>query len=127
MHDDTTSRERIVKGDKVVPVMTDRQSVAANATVQNALAGKLAEFLTENSVVSMFATAGAVGMNMSLIIGNEVLVDDQEVNALNRLPIVPDDFVGQGGGFAGDRVILRYRNTTGAAIITFSRIETVPA
>lgn len=110
-----------------MPVMTDRQSVAANATVQNALAGKLAEFLTENSVVSMFATAAAVGMNMSLIIGGEVLVDDQEVNALNRLPVIPDDFVGQGGGFAGDRVILRYRNTTGAAIITFSRVETVPA
>ncbi len=108
-------------------VMTDRQSVAANATVQNALAGKLNEFLSENSVVTLYSTAAAVGMNMSLIIGGEVVVDDQEVNALNRLPIIPDDFMAQGGGFAGDRVILRYRNTTGAAIITFSRLETSPA
>jgi len=110
-----------------VPVMTDRQSVAANATVQNALAGKLAEFLTENSAVSLFATAAAIGLNMTMLIGGETLLDDQEVNALNRMPIVPDDFVVNGGGFAGDRIILRYRNTTGAAIITFSRVETVPA
>jgi len=127
MVDELVQISRVVRGVKTVPVMTDRQSVAANGTVQNALAGKLAEFLTENSVVSLFATAAAVGLNMSLIIGGEVLVDDQEVNALNRLPIVPDDFVAQGGGFGGDRVILRYRNTTGAAIITFSRVETVPA
>jgi len=110
-----------------MPVMTDRQSVAANGTVQNALAGKLAEFLTENSIVSLSATAAAIGLNMSLIIGGEVVVDDQEVSAANRMPVIPDDFLGQGGGFGGDRVILRYRNTTGAAIITFSRVETVPA
>jgi len=110
-----------------MPVMTDRQNVNANATIDNALAGKLAEFLTENSVVSFFATGQAAGLNMSLIIGGEVLVDDQEVNNQNRLPIVPDDFVAQGGGFAGDRIILRYRNTTAAAITAFSRIETAPA
>lgn len=110
-----------------MPVMTDRQTVGANATVQNALAGKLAEFLTEDSVVTLFATAAAIGLNMSLIIGGEVVVDDQEVNAQNRLPVVPDDFVAQGGGFAGDRIILRYRNTTGATIVAFSRAETSPA
>jgi len=107
-------------------VMTDRQSVAANATVQNALAGKLNEFLSEDSVVRFFATAAAVGLNMTLIIGGEVLVDDQEVNALNRMPIRPDDLVAEGAGFGGDRLILRYRNTTGAAIITFSMLEVEP-
>lgn len=108
-------------------VMTDRQSVPANATIQNVLAGKMNEFLPENSVISLFATAAAVGANMTMIVGNEVVVDDQEVNALNRMPITPDDFLGQGGGFQGDRVIVRYRNTTGAAIVMFSRLETSPA
>ncbi len=109
-----------------MPVMTDRQSVAANATVDNAVQGKLAEFLPENSLVSLYATAAVVGMNMSLIVGGEVVLDDQEVDAQNRMPITPDDFLVQGAGFAGDRLILRYRNTTGAAIITFSRVETTP-
>lgn len=108
-------------------VLTDRQSVGANATVQNALAGKLNEFLTENSIASLYATASAVGLNVSFIIGAEIIVDDQEVNAQNRLPLVPDDFVGNGGGFAGDRVILRLRNTTVGAITAFTRLETNPA
>jgi len=109
-----------------MPVMTDRQSVAANATVDNAVQGKLAEFLPENSLVSLYSTADAVGMNMSLIVGGEVVLDDQEVDAQNRMPITPDDFLVQGAGFAGDRLILRYRNTTGAAIVAFSRVETTP-
>lgn len=109
-----------------MPVMTDRQSVAANATVQNVLAGKQNEFLSEQGLVSLFATASAVGLNMSLIIGGEVIIDDQECNAQNRMPIVPDDFLGQGGGLPGDRVIVRLRNTTGGAITAFTRLETTP-
>lgn len=108
-------------------VLTDRQSVGANATVANVLAGKLNEFLTENSIASLYATASAVGLNISFIISAEVVVDDQEVNAQNRMPLVPDDFVGNGGGFAGDRIIIRLRNTTIAAITAFTRLETNPA
>lgn len=108
-------------------VLTDRQSVGPNATVQNVLAGKLNEFLAENSVVSLYATAAAVGLNVSFIVSDSVIVDDQEVNAQNRMPLVPDDFVGNGGGFAGDRIIVRLRNTTGLAIVAFTRLETNPA
>jgi hypothetical protein len=108
-------------------IMTDRQSVAANATVQNSLAGKQGEFCTMASLVSLFASASAVGLNMTLQIGGEVVIDDQEVNAQNRMPLVPDDFVGQGGGLPSDRIILRYRNTTGGAITAFSRVEVTPA
>ena len=110
-------------------ILTDRQSVAANTTVANVLAGKLNEFLNENSVVSLYMLAEAVGVNASLIVGNEIVVDDQEITARAvGTPItVPDDFLAQGGGFAGDRLIVRVRNTTGAAIVVRTRIETNPA
>jgi len=107
--------------------MTDRQSVGANATVSNALSGKTHEFISEPSIVRLFATASAVGLNVTLIIGSETVLDDQEVNAQNRLPIVPDDFVVEGGGLPGDRIVLRLRNTTGAAITAFSSVEVIPA
>jgi len=109
--------------------MYDNRSVAANATVDNVLAGKLHEFLTENSVVSLNAIAQAVGLRVSLLIGSEVVVDDQEIaaRAAATALIVPDDFVTSSGGLAGDRLILRLRNTTGAAIITITSIETSPA
>lgn len=107
-----------------MPIMTDRQSVAANATVQNVLAGKIGEFAQNNGIANLYATASAVGLNVSLIIGGEVLVDDQEVNAQNRMPLVPDDFVGASGVVAGDRIVVRLRNTTAAAITAFTRTET---
>lgn len=107
-------------------VMTDRQSVAANATVANALTGKLHEFLSSPSVVRLYNTASAVGLNVTFVIGSESIVQDQEVNAQNRLPIVPDDFVAEGFGNTGERVLVSLRNTTGAAITGFTRVEVEP-
>lgn len=108
-------------------IMTDRQSVAANSTVQNACSGKIAEFVQEPSIVRLYGSASAVGLNMSLIIGEEVAIEDQEVNAQNRMPLIPDDFIAEAGAFPGDRVVLKYRNTTGGAITAFSRVEISPA
>lgn len=107
-----------------MPIMTDRQSVAANTTVQNVLSGKIGEFLAASGVVSLYGSASAVGLNMSLIIGGQVVVDDQEVNAQNRMPLIPDDFVAAATGVQGDRVIVRLRNTTAGAITAFSKMET---
>lgn len=106
--------------------MTDRQSVAANGTVANAVSGKIHEFLTRPSKVRLFGSASAVGMNMTLIVGNQTFYQDQEVNAQNRMPIVPDDWIVDAGGKAGDRVVLSYRNTTAGAVTAFSRIEVIP-
>lgn len=110
-------------------IMNDRRSVAANATVDNVLAGKIDEFLKMNSLVTLYANAEAVGLNVSLIIGSQVVVDDQEVanRAAGVAIIKPDDLVVQNGGLAGDRLILRLRNTTGAAIITRTQLITEPA
>lgn len=108
-------------------IMTDRQSVAANATVSTVCAGKMAEFIKEPSVVRLYGTASAVGLNMTLIVGEEVAIEDQEVNAQNRMPIVPDDFIAEAGGFTGERIVVKYRNTTGGAITAFSRVEVDPA
>lgn len=105
------------------PVMTDRQSVGANAVVTNVLSGKLHEFLATASVVRLFATGSAVGLNVSFLVGSESYVQDQEVNSQNRLPIIPDDFVGEGVGGPGERILVSFRNTTGAAITAFTRIE----
>lgn len=110
-------------------VMNDRRSVAANTTVDNVLAGKIDEFLKMHSVVNLFANAEAVGLNVTLIIGSQVVVDDQEVpaRAAGVSIIKPDDFIVSSGGLAGDRMILRVRNTTGAAIIYRSQVAVDPA
>ena len=106
--------------------MSDRQSVAANATVQNVLAGKSQEFIRERSIISFFACASAVGLFMTAIVGDEVVVEDQEVNAQNRMPIIPDDFLARAGGLPGDRVVFKVRNSTAGAITSFIRVEVMP-
>jgi selenophosphate synthetase-related protein len=109
-----------------VQVMTDRQSVAANATVANAVSGKVHEFITRPSKVRLYGCASAVGLNMTFIVGNVTVMQDQEVNAQNRMPIVPDDWIVDAGAKPGDRVVLSYRNSTGGAITAFSRVEVIP-
>ncbi|MGH8458304.1 MAG: hypothetical protein ACRESV_03040 [Nevskiales bacterium] len=107
--------------------MSDRQSVAANTTTGNVLAGKTAEFISEPSIVQLYALAAAVGVFITLIIGDEIVVEDQEIASAAGFPIIPDHFVAEGGGFPQDRVILKYRNSTGAAIVVQSRVQVEPA
>lgn len=111
-----------------MPVMTDVQVVAANATVQNALTGKLHEFISGMSAanIRLFQAASAAGLNISLLVGGESFCQDQEISAANRFPIDPDDFVVEAGGFAGDRIVLTLRNTTGAGITVRTRMMINP-
>lgn len=108
-------------------VMTDVESVAANTTTGNILAGKACEFIEEPSVLTVGICASAVGLRASVIIGKEVVVDDQEVSAANHMPLFPDDVLAEGGAFGGDRVMIRLRNTTGAAITGFTKVNVSPA
>jgi hypothetical protein len=113
-----------------MPVMTDyNRSIAANVTVDNIVAGKLDEFLRIDSIVSVYAVAQAVGVRMTVLIGAEAAIDDQELvaRAAATAVIIPDDFVVNSAGFNGDRLIIRLRNTTAGAIIVNTRVETTPA
>lgn len=107
--------------------MTDVQSVGANATVENVLAGKLHEFLSVRSLVRVMATAAAVGLNLSVLIGGEALVQDQEMSDANHFPVYPDDISVEGAGYPGDRITVSVRNTTGAALTSNIVVDTIPA
>jgi hypothetical protein len=91
-------------------------SVAANSTSTNRVSGLTHEFLSGAAAIVLAAAAAAVGLNCSLLIGGVAIVDDQSVSQANRFPIIPDDVVSS-ENVGGGRIILRFRNTTGAAII----------
>jgi len=105
-----------------MPVMTDETSIAADSTSVNLLAGDINEFLGRAAVISLFCTGAAVGVRAQLLIGQDVAIDDQPISDANRFPITPDDFLSRGGGLPGDRLTLRFRNTTAAAIIARWRL-----
>jgi len=97
-------------------------SVAANSTSTNRVAGLTHEFLDRPAQIILAAAAAAVGLVTSLLVAGVALVDDQSVSQANRFPIIPDDIIASevvGGG----RILLRFRNTTGAAIIVHWLID----
>lgn len=91
-------------------MLSDRQTVGIGATVDNILAGKFSEFLQEDSKVSIAVTAELTALFVSVIIGNELLIDGQEVGDTNATPRNPEDVLVQGFGQKGDRVIVKLRN-----------------
>lgn len=99
-----------------MPRMAESQiSVAANGVSTNRLAGLLHEFLDRPAQVTLSAAAAAVGMNTTFLIGGQSMVQDQAISLANRFPILPDDLVTMEQGVG--RMILTFRNTTGAAIL----------
>ncbi len=110
-----------------MPVITDRRSIALNATVANVLAGSQYEFLPFDALIEFGLVASAVGLNATVTSGTDILQQDQEVSAANRLPIYPDDFVLTDVVAAGERLVVGYRNTTGAAITAFTVVKITPA
>jgi len=107
-------------------LITKVQSIPANSTSANLLAGEKDEFVEEPSAVTLYALASAVGLKVILIVGSEVVIDDQEIGVGTTLPKIPDDLVGQGGAFPGDRITLKAHNTTAGALTLFGRVDIDP-
>jgi len=110
-----------------MPALNDRQSVAANTTIANALTGKTQEFLSGPSILQFAVNAAAVGLNATILVGDTVVLEDQEVSAANRMGLFPDDFIYQAGGLQGDRIVVKLHNTTAGAIVAFTSVVISPA
>lgn len=106
--------------------MTDVQTVAANVTTGNIFAGNIFEFIQRASIVRFYIVGAGAGLNVDVLVGNESYVNDQEVTAANRFPIRNEDLLVEMGALPGERIVVRLRNTTGAAIISRSLVEVIP-
>jgi len=109
-----------------MPIISNEVSVAANGLSTNVLSGELFEFLPSNAVVGLYATGAATGLRAAFSIGGVQLVEEAAVSAQNRTPIEPDDQLAIEGGVQGARLFLRFRNTTGAAIIARWMLKITP-
>ncbi len=106
--------------------LSDRTDVAIAGVIDNILTGKFAEFLQEDSKVSVAMTSEVDSLFASVIIGNELLIDGQEIGATNASPRNPEDVLVQGFGQKGDRVIIKLRNGNLATNITRSSVFVEP-
>ena len=108
-------------------IITEVATIVASTVSANLCAGKSAEFIKEPSIVSLSATGSAIGLYATMIVGEEVVIDDQPIPLTNRFPIVPDDTLAQAGGFLGDRINVRLRNSTGGNLTGWIRVDIEPA
>ncbi len=103
-----------------------RTDLGIGATVDNILTGKFSEFLQEDSKISVAMTSQVDSLFATVIIGNELLIDGQEVNDTNASPRNPEDVLVQGFGAKGDRVIIKIRNGNAATNTTRSNVFIEP-
>jgi len=106
----------------VIVVSEAGTSVAANAKTTNIVDGQY-EFLGKGKIWATILPS-ATGMNFSLSVGGQILVDDQEIPffgtsggmSMDNLYLSPQAIV-------GGRVVATFRNTTGGAITYDVKIE----
>lgn len=106
-----------------MPVMVTEDSVGANALSDNVLAGELYEYLPTTGPLSLFVTGSATGLRVSFSVGGAIQAEDAVVNTQNRIPVVPDDLLLRAGGRRGERLILRFRNTTAGALTARALVQ----
>ena len=103
-----------------MPTMQDSVVVTLNSVSANVLAGQLYEFVPSINV-TVSCTGSATGLRTTFICGAP-LINDQAINLQNRFPLIPDNII-HAGSVPGGRMVLTFRNTTGASITAFWRVD----
>jgi hypothetical protein len=99
-----------------MPTFQRSVSVPANGTVENLLTGSQYEFAPYNAACEFAILSSAPGIVCDITTGSDVVAESLDVNPANRFPLLPDDFIAQDVVAAGERIKVRARNTTAAAI-----------
>jgi hypothetical protein len=109
-----------------MPQIQNRVSVAANATNENVLTGSQFEYLPYNAFLEFGVVGAATGLLVDIYSGSDVLCESMAPSEANRMPVYPDDYSLTDVATGGERVKVRVRNTTGAAIVFFYSARITP-
>lgn len=99
-----------------MPVIQREVSVAAGAVNDNIFSGSAFEFARQSQVVSIGVAQSATGGFATIQSGGDVIAEEFSPAILTRFPIIPDEMYYNDVQAVGDRLVLRYRNPTGAAL-----------
>lgn len=98
-------------------VIVRSESVAATTVNENIISGSAFEFTRGNSFVSMGIVQSATGMFITLQAGGNVIAEEFEppIEA-TAFPQTNEDFYFNTFAVAGDRLVIRARNSTAGAL-----------
>jgi hypothetical protein len=104
--------------------MMSSVSIAANTTVANIISGQRYERPPFDAYGTLYACGSAAGIQAEINVGGRSVTPPCTVNAMNRMPVVPDDLTIDGWEAVKDQLVqLTAINTTGGALTFFWRIE----
>jgi hypothetical protein len=99
-------------------------AVAAAATVPNAVAGRIGNPPARPSACRIGLTASQAGFRVTVVIGERVFLNDEEISPANRMPERDKDVVVDGElVMPGEIVSVSGRNTAGTATDFFYLVD----
>lgn len=108
-------------------VIQKETSVAAGAVNDNLLSGSAFEYLRAPALVSIACVAAATGCFITIQVGPSILLEESPPTVKTAMPTVPDDFLYQAAGAPGDRLVIRFRNPTGGAVLARAVVQITDA
>ena len=93
----------------------NQANLAASTKTANILAGDINEFVTQPSIVTIYAISSAIGVRMNLLASSDVAIDDKEILPIGTSLLVPDHLIDQIAVSAGTRLSLTLRETAASA------------
>lgn len=106
-----------------MPVIQKEIALAANEVNDNILSGSSFEFLRGNSVVSIGMVGSATGLVANIQSGSDIVLEESPLLVKTTMPTIPDDMYYNDVGVAGDRLVIRVRNTTAGALTVRAIIQ----
>lgn len=92
-------------------------SVPANDVVENVFSGSAFEFPPGPVAVSCGAVGAAAGLFITITVGGQLILEESPPAVSADFPLIPDEFYYNFFATNNQRIVLRARNSTGAAVI----------
>lgn len=110
-----------------MPSIKNEVSIPANGSVENVLDNSLFEILPWAARVEFGLKAAATGLLIDCYSGIDTVAEQWRPNVGAGTPIYPDDFSLSDVAMGGEKLKVRARNTTGAAIVLQFDVRLHPA
>lgn len=103
-----------------MPIIQSSASIALSSVNDNILTGSQFEFLPYNALLEFGLNGDANGgdLRVDIYSGQDVVCEQLTPSVQARVPVYPDDYVGQDVAAAGERIKIRVRNTSAAGART---------
>lgn len=107
-----------------MPSIVITSSIAAGATA-TPLQGTQYEFVTDASSVQIGILAEATGIVATVFMGNDLVQEEAPaaIGTANQIPVWPDHYLISENVFAGTRLKVQLRNTSGGTIVVKTAIR----